>query len=111
MTPMRTTRAVTALAVIMLTMTPACGGETDMQASSIQAVKKSHEAELLSVPGVVSVGIGRDDEGRAVIVVGLDRERPEARQQLPGRLDGYDVRAEVVGKVKASAPDSDRRRR
>lgn len=91
-------------AVIVLATAPACSEETQMEAS-IQEVKKAHEAQLMAVPGVVSVGIGRDEAGQPVIVVGLDRERPESRQQLPKRLEGYDVRTEVVGKIKASDPD------
>ncbi|MGH8221356.1 MAG: hypothetical protein ACREQZ_00130 [Woeseiaceae bacterium] len=71
-----------------------------MQAS-IQEVKETHEARLMAVEGVVSVGIGRNDAGEAVIVIGLDGERPETRQQLPKRLEGYEVRAVVVGKIGA----------
>lgn len=69
--------------------------------TSIQEVKQKHEAQLMGIRGVVSVGIGRNEEGRAVIVVGLDRERAAARARLPKCLEGYEVRAEVVGKVKA----------
>jgi hypothetical protein len=86
--------------LLMISAAPACGEDTRMQAS-IQEVKETHEARLMAVEGVVSVGIGRDDAGRAVIVVGLDRERPDARRQLPKHLDGYEVRTEVVGKIRA----------
>jgi hypothetical protein len=68
---------------------------------TIQEVKASHTARLLALAGVVSVGIGRDAEGQEVIVVGLDRERPETRSKLPAQLDGYRVRVEVIGTVKA----------
>jgi len=69
--------------------------------TSIQEVKQRHEAQLMGIDGVVSVGIGGNEEGQAVIVIGLDRERASARVQLPKRLEGYEVRTEVVGKVKA----------
>jgi hypothetical protein len=98
------------IAIIVLTTVPACGGESHME-TSIQAVKKAHETELMAVPGVVSVGIGRDEHGTAVIIVGLDRERPAAVQQLPRRLEGYEVRAEVVGKIRASGRDQDEHER
>lgn len=68
---------------------------------SIQQVKQRHEARLMAVEGVVSVGIGRDEADRAVIIVGLDRERPEAQAQLPRQLDGYEVRAQVIGNMRA----------
>lgn len=68
---------------------------------SIQEVRKKHEARLMAIPGVVSVGIGRDESGEAVIVIGLEREQWEMRDRLPERLDGHGVRTEVVGRVKA----------
>jgi len=69
--------------------------------TSIQDVKQKHAARLMEMPGVVSVGIGRNEDGQSVIVLGLDRERAATRGQLPNCLEGYEVRAEVVGKVKA----------
>jgi len=51
--------------------------------------------------GVVSVGVGRDADGTEVIVVGLDRERPETRAALPRELEGYRVRVRIVGSVRA----------
>lgn len=69
--------------------------------TSIQDVKSQHESELMAVPGVVSVGIGMDDDGNHVIVVGVDRERPEIQTQVPKAVEGYPVRIEIVGKMKA----------
>jgi hypothetical protein len=89
------------IAIMLMTSTAvACGEETRMQAS-IQEVKQKHEERLMAVDGVVSVGIGRDDRGQAVIFIGLDHERPEARAQLPERLEGFEVRTEVTGKIRA----------
>lgn len=68
---------------------------------SIQEAKAKHEARLMAQPGVVSVGIGRDPYGAEVIVVGLDRDRPEARAALPRELDDYPVRVQVIGSVRA----------
>jgi len=77
----------------------ACGREN--MPPSIQETKARHEARLMAHPGVVSVGIGRDADGTEVIVVGLDRERPEARAALPRELDGYRVRVQIIGSVRA----------
>lgn len=68
---------------------------------SIQQVKANHEERLLSMPGVVSVGIGRDPEGNSVIIVGLDGPRPETVQKLPKEVEGYPVRVEIIGPVQA----------
>jgi hypothetical protein len=77
----------------------ACGREN--MPPSIQEAKAKHEARLLAEPGVVSVGIGRDADGTEVIVVGLDRERPEARAALPRELEGYRVRVQIIGTPRA----------
>lgn len=69
--------------------------------TSIQDAKSQHEAELMAVPGVVSVGIGMDDDGTAVIIVGIDQDRPETRAQLPQMVDSYPVHVKVVGRIKA----------
>jgi hypothetical protein len=67
----------------------------------IREVKAKHEGRFLAMPGVVSIGIGRDPDGKSIIVVGLDRPRPETFKQLPKVLDGYPVRVEIIGPVKA----------
>jgi hypothetical protein len=68
---------------------------------SIQEVKAKHQNDLLAKPGVVSVGIARNAEGMLVIVVGMDRERPEARGKIPRELEGYTVSIEVLGTIRA----------
>ena len=69
--------------------------------TSIQEVKAQREAELMAMPGVVSVGIGMDADGNKVIIVGVDRDQPEVRAQVPETVDGYPVRVEFVGTPKA----------
>ncbi len=68
---------------------------------TIQDVKTRHEARLMAQPGVVAVGIGRNADGTEVIVVSLDRERPEVRAQVPQTLEGYAVRVQVSGPIRA----------
>jgi len=68
---------------------------------SIQEVKKKYAANLLAMPGVVSVGIGRTADGQNAIIVGLDRWRPKTIRKLPKRLEGYPVRVDIIGRVKA----------
>lgn len=89
------------LAAILLAAAAAgaCGGEN--VPASIQEAKAKHEARLMAQAGVVSVGVGRDADGTEVIVVGLDRERPETRAALPRELEGYRVRVRIVGSVRA----------
>jgi hypothetical protein len=86
--------------LVLLVVGPSSAKDGEMP-SSIQDVKARHAHRLLAVPGVVSVGIGLDAQGREVIVVGLDRPRPETQSALPTQLEGYPVRVEIIGAVRA----------
>jgi hypothetical protein len=86
------------LALLISCSGAAAGAEVSV---SIQEAKARHAARILALPGVVSVGVGRDAEGREVIVIGLDRARPETQSRLPAELEGYRVRVQVIGPVKA----------
>jgi hypothetical protein len=96
---------VRALGVVALVV--ACGvAATEVEVSpsppsppSIGDVKRRHEAELLALPGVVSVGIGEDASGSPVLVVGV--RSAEASPRLPRELEGYPVTERVVGRVRA----------
>ncbi len=68
---------------------------------TIQEVKVQHEGQLMTMPGVVSVGVGQKPDGTPVIVVGLDRPRPGTIAKLPQTLGGYSVRVEFVGEIRA----------
>jgi hypothetical protein len=91
------------LALLLLVLLPAQGARAngDAMPPTIEQVKAAHERRLLALPGVVSVGIGRDDQGRSVIVVGLDKPRPQTEAAVPRELDGYGVRIDVVGMIRA----------
>jgi hypothetical protein len=84
---------------LLLPLVSFCKGET--MPSSIQEIKKKHENQLLALPSVVSVGIGRDADGNPAIIVGLDGSQPEIEAQLPSSLENYPVLVEVVGPIKA----------
>jgi len=90
---------VAAMLALLLSWSGAvAGAEVSL---SIQEAKARHAARILALPGVVSVGIGRDAQGREVIVIGLDRARPDTQARLPAELEGYRVRVQVIGAVKA----------
>lgn len=77
----------------------ACG-EMEMSAT-IHEVKTKHAQRLLALPGVVSVGIGKDADGNPAVVVGLDGPRPENEAEIPDVLEGYPVVTQVIGAIKA----------
>lgn len=67
---------------------------------AIEDVLSRHEERLMAVPGVVGVGVG-ERALRPVILVMLDRAPEELRDPLPGRLEGFPVEVEVVGRIVA----------
>lgn len=77
---------------------------------TIKEVKRKHAGHLLALQGVVSIGIGKDPEGKPVIVAGLDSPRPKTQKKIPKELDGFPVLVEIIGPVKAQKklfpPDS-----
>ena len=76
-------------------------GEESKLAPSIEETKARHASRLLELPGVVSVGIGRDEAGRPAIVVGLV-DPPRAEETgLPQTLDGHPVVTRVIGALRA----------
>lgn len=92
-------RAVAAVLALLIAW-PGSAEERKMP-PTIQEVKARHAPRFLALPGVVSVGIGRDAEDHEVIVIGLDRARPETQARLPAQLEGYRVRMDIIGTVKA----------
>ena len=93
---MRTIVVVIVLIVPLL----ALGDDLDMP-SSIQEVKKQHEARFFDMPGVVSVGIGLDPKGNQAIIVGLDGPRPETEVKIPAMLEEFPVVVQIIGTIKA----------
>ena len=91
----------TLLLTIILLLPAFALGEDNGMPFSIKEVKRIHEARLLALPGVVSVGLGRDDHGNPAIIVGLDRSRPKTEAQLPCALDHYPVVVQIIGPIKA----------
>lgn len=88
-------------AVLMLLIASLAAAKDKEMPATIQDVKARHARQLLAAPGVVSVGIGLDAKGRETIVIGLDRPRPETQAALPTQLEGYPVRVEIIGAVRA----------
>lgn len=68
---------------------------------SIEEVKKKYTNRLLALPGVISVGIGKDPDGIPVIIVSLEHRQPETQKKLPKTLEGYPLQVEIIGTVKA----------
>jgi hypothetical protein len=86
--------------IVLIIPLLALGDDLDMP-SSIQEVKKQHEARFLDMPGVVSVGIGLDPNGNQAIILGLDGPRPETEAKIPAMLGAFPVVIQIIGPIKA----------
>ncbi len=90
------------LRALMLMMAILCvASEALAVTASITEVKSKYESRLLSLPGVISVGIGRAPDGRTVIIIGVEDKASVESPNLPKQLEGYPVRVDVIGPVRA----------
>jgi hypothetical protein len=69
-------------------------------ARTIEEVLAVHTDSLMAVPGVVGTAIGRCD-GAPCIRVFLAAADDAAQRRIPQRLEGYLVRVEVTGSIRA----------
>jgi hypothetical protein len=67
----------------------------------LRALRSAHEAEWLAIAGVVAVGIGSAPDGRRCVVVSIDHESPQLRQQVLARAPGAPVEIWVTGTPRA----------
>ena len=87
---------------LLVTLAVACGTTEDISVSkSITEVKAKHASRLMAEPGVISVGVGQDADGQAIIIIGVDNKASQSNLTLPQELDGYPVEVQVIGVVRA----------
>lgn len=75
-----------------------------MEKKSIKDIKEEHEARLMAMPGVVSVGLGLDDAGSPAVIIGIESEGYADTLILPRELYNYPVKFMVMGSIKAQKP-------
>ncbi|MBD2525810.1 hypothetical protein H6G86_26090 [Nostoc sp. FACHB-133] len=66
----------------------------------MEQVKDQYESDLLSINGVVGVGISKC-ENKPCIKVYLENESPNLKNQIPKQLDGFKVDTQVTGAIQA----------
>ncbi len=67
---------------------------------AIAEVKERQESKLMSIPGVVGVGIG-ECEGKSCIKVYVKQKTPEQERQIPQQVEGFKVDIEATGPIEA----------
>ena len=69
--------------------------------AEIVDVMEKHQEELMRIPGVLGVGIGRSETtGEFVILVMVEEMTPALQEALPKELDGFKVEPVVTGEIK-----------
>lgn len=71
-----------------------------MSAMKIEVVLKKYTDNLMSISGVVGTGQGLCD-GEPCIKVFLIKKTRELEEKIPKELEGYKVKIEETGKVRA----------
>ncbi len=71
---------------------------------SIEAVKEKHKEQLMWLPNVTGVGIGKK-AGKAVIKVFVTHKVPKSdlrpQEIVPKSLEGYETEVEEIGDITA----------
>ncbi len=70
---------------------------------NIKAVMDEHVDSLMSIDGVVGVGIGALDNGNLCIKVMVTKEEVGLQKGIPDQLDNYPVVVEKTGEIRAFA--------
>jgi hypothetical protein len=68
---------------------------------TILEAKKKHEASIMKIEGVISIGIGYRNDKTPAIIVGLRQEKESMIKSIPSVLEGYPVEIQIIGTVNA----------
>jgi hypothetical protein len=83
-------------------------GARIVQGKDIQKVMDAHVKELMAIPGVVGVAIGALDDGKPCILVLVVKRTPETLALIPRMIEGYPVKVDESGEIRAMPGDSTR---
>ena len=70
---------------------------------AVRRVKERHEGRLLSIPGVIGVGVGVSEKaiGQAVVEIYVKESTESLRQALPKSLDSVELKIVETGEIRA----------
>ncbi len=67
---------------------------------SINDVKKKYENKIMNIPGVVGIGIGKQDESDAITVLVVEKTAT-IDKKVPKQLKGFPVIVQETGTIRA----------
>lgn len=71
-----------------------------MPSMAIKDVLKKHSKDLMAISGVIGIGQGLCDK-KPCIKVFLTKKTKDLTEKIPASLEGYKVKIEVTGKLRA----------
>jgi hypothetical protein len=72
-----------------------------MPKRDINEVLRSHDQEIMAIPGVVGIYVGLlDDEKTPCLKVMVVKKTPELERKIPRELEGYPVVIEETGEIR-----------
>lgn len=77
------------------------GARETVKQKTIEDVLAERTPEWMAIPGVVGTGIGECD-GKPCITVLVVQATDSLKQRIPKQADGYPVRLEVSGEIRAN---------
>lgn len=98
---MKVTYLAIALAITLAILWSGANVGAMSQNNSIQQVKAEHEAQLMQLPGVISVGLGKNNAGELIIIVGVEKDDVAITSNIPEELAGYPVTVQTIGDIRA----------
>lgn len=82
-------------------LTGAVSEEESEEIAHLKDVQARHEKDIMKIPGVLGMGIGRSEEGQLIMEIYVKKHTPELESQLPKTLDGAKVLIVETGEVRA----------
>jgi len=67
---------------------------------SVNDVKKKYESKIMNIPGVVGIGVGKQDELDAITVLVVEKT-PLIEKKVPQQLKGFPVIIQETGVIRA----------
>lgn len=66
----------------------------------INQVKQKYQSRIMSIPGVIGIGIGAEGDEQVITVL-VVRKNADLEKKIPSRLDGFRVVIRETGQVRA----------
>ena len=79
-----------------------------MPTEDVKRVMDAHVDELMAIPEVVGVAVGALEDGKPCILVLVVQKTAENRKLIPREIEGYPVKIEESGEIRAMPGDTSR---